>query len=115
MLRAAGDASLIAVGGGTRSIGPALPPGAAEGQAVQVAIRPESLAGDPAGRRSGPAGSGPARQGGDVTFLGNLIDCHVTLDDGTRIRVQVDPGQALEVGQPVSVHIDRQSTTVFLD
>ena len=37
----------------------------------------------------------------EVTFLGNLTDCHVTLDDGTRVRVQADPGQGLEVGQRV--------------
>ena len=69
----------------------ALPPGAAEGQAVQVAIRPESLR-LARRRRPGraPAASWPASVA-EVTFLGNLIDCHVMLDDGTRVRVQVDP------------------------
>jgi hypothetical protein len=49
----------------------------------------------------------------DVTFLGNLIDCHVTLDDGTRIRVQVDSSQTLEVGQAVSVRLDSGQSSVF--
>jgi iron(III) transport system ATP-binding protein len=115
VLRAAGDASIVAVGGDHR-IGLSLPPGSADGQIVQVAVRPESL------RVTRPvAGSSPAVSEAlpgkvvEVTFLGNLTDCHVTLDDGTRIRVQADPGEVLEVGQPVRVHIDRQSTCVFPD
>ena len=50
----------------------------------------------------------------DLTFLGNLVDCHATLGDGTRIRVQVDPGQRLEIGLPVSVAIDAAAATVFM-
>src|SRR5688572_32320948 len=42
VVRAAGDASLVAVGG-DHPIGLALPPGTVEGQQVQVAVRPESL------------------------------------------------------------------------
>ena len=42
VVRAAGDDSLVAVGGGT-SVGVVLPPGAVAGQAVQVAVRPESV------------------------------------------------------------------------
>ena len=49
----------------------------------------------------------------ELTFLGNLVDCHVTLDDGTRVRVQVDPGQRLEIGQRVDVRIDVEAATVF--
>jgi hypothetical protein len=49
----------------------------------------------------------------DVTFLGNIIDCHVTLDDGTRVRVQVDSSQTLEVGQRVGVRFDSQQSSVF--
>jgi hypothetical protein len=37
----------------------------------------------------------------------------VTLDDGTRVRVQVDPGQRLEIGLRVGVHIDADAATVF--
>jgi len=49
----------------------------------------------------------------DVTFLGNIIDCQVTLDDGTRVRVQVDSSQTLEVGQRVGVRFDSQQSSVF--
>jgi len=49
----------------------------------------------------------------DVTFLGNIIDCHVTLDDGTRVRVPVDSSQTLEVGQRVGVRFDSQQRSVF--
>ena len=48
-----------------------------------------------------------------MTFLGNIIDCHVTLDDGTRVRVQVDSSQTLEVGQRVGVRFDSQQSSVF--
>jgi ABC-type sugar transport system ATPase subunit len=81
---------------------------------VQVAVRPESLR--VTVLAPGAAGDGPATVPGkvvDVTFLGNVIDCHVTLDDGSRIRVQVDPTQTLEVGQRVAVRFDRQAASVF--
>ena len=76
-----------------------------------VAVRPERL-------RVTPLAPGAAVVPGTVpgtiaelTFLGNLVDCHVMLDDGTRVRVQVDPEQRLEVGLPVSVRIE--AATVF--
>jgi hypothetical protein len=37
----------------------------------------------------------------------------VTVDDGTRVRVQVDPAEPLEVGQRVSVRFDSQASSVF--
>jgi iron(III) transport system ATP-binding protein len=112
IVKLAGEESVVAIGG-RHPIRLALPPGAVEGQAVQVAVRPENL------RLSGPAGATTEALGSvpgkvaDVTFLGNLIDCHVTLEDGTRVRVQVDPDQTLEVGQRVSVRFDRQASSVF--
>jgi iron(III) transport system ATP-binding protein len=111
VLRASGDDSLVAVGG-EHPIAVALPPGVTAGQMVQVAVRPESL------RLTGPA-SGPGAPGTvpgkvvEVTFLGNIIDCHVTLDDGTRIRAQVDSGRVLEVGQAVGVEFDSRQSSVF--
>jgi iron(III) transport system ATP-binding protein len=110
---AAGEHSVVAIGG-EHSIAAALPQSAVAGQAVQVAIRPESL------RLTSPAppstadaiGTVPGKVA-DVTFLGNIIDCHVTLDDGTRVRVQVDPGQTLEVGQRVGVRFDSRQSSVF--
>ena len=64
----------------------------------------------------GPAADVPGTVPGkvaEVTFLGNLTDCHVTLDDGTRVRVQAGPGDVLEVGQRVGVCFDSQATSVF--
>ena len=68
---------------------------------MQVVVRPENLRVAPL---TPGAALGPRVVPGkiaDLTFLGNLVDCHVTLGDGTRIRVQVDPGLRLEVGLPV--------------
>jgi iron(III) transport system ATP-binding protein len=113
VLRAAGDDSLVAVGD-RHPIALALPPGTAEGHMVQVAVRPESLrvSALAPGTTAEAAGTVPGKVA-EVTFLGNLIDCHVTLDEGTRVRIQVDPGQLLEVGQRVSVSFDSQSCSVF--
>jgi ABC-type Fe3+/spermidine/putrescine transport system ATPase subunit len=110
VLRAAGEDSQVAVGG-DHPLGLALPPGLAEGQVVKVAIRPERL------RVTTPGGGSTADVPGkvaDVTFLGNVLDCQVTLDDGSRIRIQADPTQALEVGQRVAVHFDSQAISVFV-
>jgi len=49
----------------------------------------------------------------EVTFLGNIVDCHVTLEDGTRVRIQVEPGQTPEVGQRVGVRFDSLQSSVF--
>ena len=51
----------------------------------------------------------------EVTFLGNLTDCHVTLDDGTRVRVQADPGAIFDVGQRVLVRFDARACTAFYE
>jgi iron(III) transport system ATP-binding protein len=111
--RAAGDGGVVTVAG-QRPLRVAVPPGVVEGQAVHVAVRPESLQLRAAG--AGPAGDGvtalPARVA-DVTFLGNLTDCHVVLDDGTRVRVQLDPRQGVEIGQPVEVCFDTGVASVF--
>jgi iron(III) transport system ATP-binding protein len=104
---AAGGDSLVAVGGGS-PVGLALPPDVVAGQTVQVAVRPESLF---------LTARGPSELSGevaDVTFLGNLIDCHVTLDDGTRVRVQVGASDAVAVGQKVGLRFDRTAASVFV-
>ena len=49
----------------------------------------------------------------ELTILGNIVDCHVTLDDVTRVRVQTEPGLMLEVGQPVGVRFDSRASSVF--
>jgi iron(III) transport system ATP-binding protein len=108
-----GAEGVVAVAGNHPVVVP-LPPDAVPGAAVQVAVRPESLrlvALGP-GAAGEPEGAVPGKVA-EVTFLGNLTDCHVTLDDGTRIRVQADPRQALEVGQRVAVHLEGASSLVF--
>ena len=112
VVRAAGDASLVAIAGG-QPLALAVPPGVAEHQTVQVAVRPESLTLRVAG--PGPADSAGALVGkvADITFLGNITDCHVTLDDGTRLRVQIDARQDLDVGQRVAVRFDPEAASVF--
>jgi len=92
----AGDDSMVAVGG-EHPIAVALPPGTVAGQTVQVAVRPESVRLIPSSV-AGTPGAVPGKIA-EVTFLGNIIDCYVTLDDGTRIRAQVDSGRVLEVGR----------------
>jgi iron(III) transport system ATP-binding protein len=109
VVRAASDDSVVAVGG-EHPITLALPPGVVAGQTVQVAIRPECLELSPVAQA--PSAAVPAKVA-DITFLGNIVDCHVTLDDGTRVRVQVDPGRPLEVGQRVGVRFDGRQSTVF--
>jgi iron(III) transport system ATP-binding protein len=105
VVRAAGDDSLVAIGGTQVSL--ALAPGAVAGQAVQVAVRPESLS------LTAPGGAELAGEVADVTFLGNLVDCHVTLADGTRVRVQAGAGDVLAAGQKVGVRLDGHATSVF--
>jgi iron(III) transport system ATP-binding protein len=111
--RVAGEESLVAVAGG-RTLSVALPPGAARGEVVHVAIRPESIRLSALGAGQNGDGS-PAVPGQvvDVTFLGNLTDCHVNLDDGTRVRVQLDPRRVFEIGQRVEVCFDTEAASVF--
>jgi iron(III) transport system ATP-binding protein len=85
--------------------------GLADGTAVQVAIRPEALR---LAHEGSAAGAGIlCGKLADVTFLGNLVDCHVVLDDGTRVRVQADPGASLATGQTLRLAFDADACTVF--
>jgi iron(III) transport system ATP-binding protein len=113
VVRAAADDSLVSIAGG-EPVRVALANGMADGSAVQVAIRPESL------RIAADGPDGPEATAGtlrgkvaDCTFLGNLIDCHVVLDDGTRVRVQADSSASLEVGQALRLAFDVHACTVF--
>ena len=47
------------------------------------------------------------------TFLGNLTDYQVALEDGTRLRVQAHPLEVYEVGQQVYARLDCSQCTVF--
>jgi ABC-type Fe3+/spermidine/putrescine transport system ATPase subunit len=112
VIEAAGDRGMVAVGGG-HPIEVALPPGAVQGAVVEVAIRPENLRLTALAPGASPsAGTVPGKVA-DVTFLGNLIDCHVTLDDATRVRVQAAADSVLEVGQRVGVGFESGAATAF--
>ncbi|HYE90593.1 MAG TPA: ABC transporter ATP-binding protein [Terriglobales bacterium] len=107
VVRAAGDASVVAVAG-KHHVAVALSAGLADGAAVHLAVRPENV------RLTSPGdGAGVPGTVAEATFLGNLIDCFVTLDDGSRVRVQGDPAETLAVGTPVSVVFDGGAASVF--
>jgi len=88
-----------------------VPPGVVAGQTVQVAIRPENLRVTSEAAADGK-GSVPGRVV-EVTFLGNIVDCHVALDDSTRVRIQVEPGQTPDVGQRVGIRFEGRQSSVF--
>jgi iron(III) transport system ATP-binding protein len=112
----AGDEGLISVAGG-EPVRLGLRGGLADGAGVQVAIRPESLRfvhDGPAAVPAAPTTEGVLRgKLADVTFLGNLVDCHLVLDDGTRIRIQADPSTPLQPGQTLRLAFDGDACTVF--
>jgi iron(III) transport system ATP-binding protein len=113
VVRAAADDSLVSVAG-SKPVRLSLAPVLEVGSGVQVAIRPESLRLAPDGADLTDAAAGLLRgKVADLTFLGNLIDCHLVLDDGTRVRVQADPDASLQIGQALRVAFDSHACTVF--
>jgi iron(III) transport system ATP-binding protein len=109
VVRAAGDASVVAVGGKHRLAVP-LPGSVVADQTVELAIRPENVRIAPA---TSDAATGMPGTIAEVTFLGNVTDVYVALDDGTRIRVQADASLRVEAGQRVALGVEEQSATVF--
>ncbi len=113
VVRAAADDSLVSVAG-SEPVRVSLAAVLEEGAGVQVAIRPESLRLAPDGAGVAVAGAGVLRgKVAELTFLGNLIDCHIVLEDGTRVRVQADPDASLQVGQALRIAFDPHACTVF--
>ena len=102
---------LVEVAGARLALG--LSPGVGDGARVQVAMRPESLELEALAVGALTPVGAMAGQVVETTFLGNLTDCHVTLDDGTRIRIQGRPGDAFATGQRVRVRPDSAAVTVF--
>ena len=78
----AGEDDGIVAGGGEHPINTALPPGVVAGQRVQVVIHPENLRLVPASAEDG-SGLVPGEVA-EVTFLGNVVDCHVGIRFGSR-------------------------------
>jgi iron(III) transport system ATP-binding protein len=83
---------------------------AAPGQAVEIAVRPENIRLRPLARAEGP--HQPARIV-EATFLGNIVDCQIALDDNTVLRVQAHPLEALAAGDAVAVQVDPEHCTLF--
>jgi iron(III) transport system ATP-binding protein len=113
VLRSAGGEVLVALAG-DRRLRVARAAAAREGEAVQVAIRPENVA----------LGAGAPEAGSDdtaalpatvteITFLGSITDCVLTLEDGTRLRVQGAAIDGFRVGERVWARFDSQHATVF--
>jgi ABC-type Fe3+/spermidine/putrescine transport system ATPase subunit len=101
--------------GGTVEIAPGLAvkvaglDGFTAGDAVEVAIRPESVRLSAVGDQPGGL---PARISNHV-FLGNLNEYYATLSSGLTLRVQTHPMQHFEVGEGCMVEIDSGHCSVF--
>jgi len=99
--------------GGTVEIAPELAvkvdtlDGFAPGDAVEVAIRPESI------RIAAPATGGMPATIANHVFLGNISEYYVTLPSGLTLRVQTHPTQQLKVGEACTVEVDATLCTVF--
>jgi iron(III) transport system ATP-binding protein len=79
----------------------------APGDAVEVAIRPESI-------RIGAAGAPgtPAKIANHI-FLGNISEYFAALPSGLTLRVQTHPMQQLKIGEACTVEVDATLCTVF--
>jgi iron(III) transport system ATP-binding protein len=82
----------------------ALPSNVAVGDSVDVAIRPEDI-------RLG--GDGVPVRVEEQSYLGNLSEYHVTLADGTRLRVQAPALAEFPVGSMVALTVDADQCNVF--
>ncbi len=110
VLRTADGEGVVALGG-DHQIRLSVPPGVQEGQAVQVAIRPENI--HLTGRAAGDGATAVPAKVIASTFLGNINDYRVSLDDGTRLRVQAHPLEIFEVGQRIYMRLDSPQCIVF--
>jgi iron(III) transport system ATP-binding protein len=92
-----------------------VPPTAKPGHRMEIAVRPESI------RLQLLTDAGPAHQSEEnqvatvteCTFLGSIMEYHVTLEDGAVLRVQTHPLEQFAVGDRVAVRIDASRCTVF--
>jgi iron(III) transport system ATP-binding protein len=98
------------VAAGTVAAGPltlrlSLPPDLRAGDSVDIAIRPESI-------HLGATEGIPARVE-EQSYLGNLSEYHVTLADGTRLRVQAPALADYPVGSTVAIKVDADQSNIF--
>jgi iron(III) transport system ATP-binding protein len=108
--REAGQARLQTAAGWTMLAD--VPGAAVTGQRVEIAVRPESI------RLQAHTGADPdhGQQPATVresTYLGNIMEYHVALEDGAVLRVQTHPGQQFAIGDKVAVRIDSSRCSVF--
>jgi iron(III) transport system ATP-binding protein len=102
-----GRAHVVTAGG--LSLDLALPEGMTQGDAVEVAIRPETVT--LAAAETDMAGTrGTIRE---LTFLGNLNEYFVTLAASEELRVQTHPAQRFAPGQTVRVAVDAAHCNLF--
>jgi len=90
-------------------LGLAAPPGAAPGDAIDLAIRPESIRLMPLPEAGGAI---PARIE-EAAYLGNLGEYQVSLADGTRLRVQTSALADFPIGSTVALSVDAEQACVF--
>ena len=87
-----------------------LPQGFAAGDEVDVAVRPENVLLEGAGKANG---SGTRAQVTDRTFLGSTSEYYVTLGRDHTLRVQTHPKYDFSVGDTVHVAVDSAQISVF--
>jgi iron(III) transport system ATP-binding protein len=80
----------------------------APGDAVEVAIRPESIR---LGASPAPGGIGATIS--NHIFLGNLSEYFAKLPSGLTLRVQTHPLQQFKIGEACAVDIDAGRCSVF--
>ena len=87
-----------------------MPEGMAQGDQVEVAIRPENITIQ--GKANGvlTAGHGTIRE---HTFLGNINEYFLTLGAGEELRVQTHPTQQFTIGQQVTISVDADHCNLF--
>jgi iron(III) transport system ATP-binding protein len=113
ILRSDGAEVLVALAGDCR-LRVARAGAARAGEAVQVAVRPENVileARPPEAEGDGVAVL-PATVT-EITFLGSVTDCLLTLEDATRVRVQRPAIDGFFAGERVWVRFDSRHATVF--
>jgi iron(III) transport system ATP-binding protein len=86
----------------------ALPPGTAQGDKVEVAIRPENIH-----LRKPNGGDAALATISDRMYLGNISEYSATLPNGQVLRVQTHPLQDFAVGEKVAVDIDANQCSLF--
>jgi iron(III) transport system ATP-binding protein len=100
----------IVLAGGTLRMPIELPADARTGAPVEVAVRPENIRLRDAAQ---PGDGGYLARIADRTFLGNISEYYVDIENGPKLRIQTHPLQAFAVGDLVQVELDLDQCSVF--